>query len=143
MSSPVRQPPDLDRRSLPRTGRTDLLGVRLKPETIELAKQLAVRQRRTIGEVVERAIETYAALSEKPKDEKGFEPSTQLPSLREELARSKGPPEMSLLFEHPDVAKEVVARVLRALVELPAVPQPQTLQRKTAARKDRKGKTYA
>lgn len=59
----------LKSRSLPRTGRTDLLGVRLKPDTIALAKQLALGQSRTLGDVVERSIETYSLLSGMTGDE--------------------------------------------------------------------------
>lgn len=50
-----------DGRSLRATGRTAQMATRIKPETLQLLRQLAARDRITMAEVVERALELYAS----------------------------------------------------------------------------------
>lgn len=49
-----------DGRSLRATGRTAQLATRIKPETLQLLRQFAARDRITMAEVIERALELYA-----------------------------------------------------------------------------------
>jgi hypothetical protein len=61
----LRQPDDLpeitDGRSLRATGRTAQLATRIKPESLQLLRQLAARDRVTMAEVIERALDLYAS----------------------------------------------------------------------------------
>jgi hypothetical protein len=98
MSARNRQRPVLDGRSLRRTGRTDLLGVRLKPETIELAKHLALDEDRTIGDIVERSIDIYSLVSEISKDK---ELLRSLEMLRPPSTRGRLPRLYSHLADEP------------------------------------------
>jgi hypothetical protein len=50
-----------DGRSLRATGRTAQLATRVKPETLQQLRQLAARDRITMAEVIERALEMYAS----------------------------------------------------------------------------------
>jgi hypothetical protein len=43
------------------TGRTAQLSTRVQPETLQLLRQLAVRDRITMAEVIERALDLYAS----------------------------------------------------------------------------------
>lgn len=60
----LRQPEEMpvinDGRSLRATGRTTQLSTRVQPETLHLLRQLAARDRITMAEVIERALEIYA-----------------------------------------------------------------------------------
>jgi hypothetical protein len=59
----LRQPEELpeitDGRSLRATGRTAQLSTRIKPETVQLLRQLAVRDKITMAEIIERALDLY------------------------------------------------------------------------------------
>jgi hypothetical protein len=61
----LRQPEEMpvisDGRSLQATGRTAQLSTRVKPETLQLLRQLAVRDRITMAEVIERALGLYSS----------------------------------------------------------------------------------
>jgi hypothetical protein len=61
----LRQPEEMpvitDGRSLRATGRTAQLSTRVQPETIHLFRQLAARDRITMAEVIERALDLYAS----------------------------------------------------------------------------------
>lgn len=61
----LRQPEELpvisDGRSLRATGRTAQLSTRVNPETVQLLRQLAARDRITMAEVIERALDLYAS----------------------------------------------------------------------------------
>ena len=61
----LRRPEDLplisDGRSLRATGRTAQLSTRVKPETVQLLRQLAARDGVTMAEVIERALDLYAS----------------------------------------------------------------------------------
>lgn len=61
----LRQPEELpeitDGRSLRATGRTAQLATRIKPETLQVLRQLAARDRITMAEVIERALDLYAS----------------------------------------------------------------------------------
>jgi hypothetical protein len=61
----LRQPEEMpgitDGRSLRATGRTDQLSTRVKPETLHLLRQLAMRDRITMAEVIEKALDLYAS----------------------------------------------------------------------------------
>jgi hypothetical protein len=50
-----------DGRSLRATGRTAQLATRVKPETLQLLRQLAAREGITMAEVIEKALDMYAS----------------------------------------------------------------------------------
>lgn len=61
----LRQPEEpaliADGRSLRATGRTAQLATRVKPETLQQLRQLAARDKITMAEVIERALDLYAS----------------------------------------------------------------------------------
>lgn len=61
----LRQPEEqafiADGRSLRATGRTAQLATRVKPETLQQLRQLAARDRITMAEVIEKALDLYSA----------------------------------------------------------------------------------
>lgn len=61
MRQPEEMPVITDGRSLHATGRTAQLATRVKPETLQLLRQLAARDRITMAEVIEKAIDLYAS----------------------------------------------------------------------------------
>jgi hypothetical protein len=58
---PEEMPVITDGRSLRATGRTAQLSTRVKPETLHLLRQLAARDRITMAELIERALDLYAS----------------------------------------------------------------------------------
>lgn len=67
---PTHAKPRIDRRTLPRTGRTALLGVRVTEAFPDYVRQLANRERCTIGALIENAVyKVYPRRAAKrPKD---------------------------------------------------------------------------
>lgn len=61
LQQPEELPEITDGRSLRATGRTTQLSTRVKPETVQLLRQLAARDRITMAEVIERALDLYAS----------------------------------------------------------------------------------
>jgi hypothetical protein len=65
MKDNLRQPEEMpvisDGRSLRATGRTAQLSTRVQPETLQQLRQLAARDRITMAEVIERALDLYAS----------------------------------------------------------------------------------
>jgi hypothetical protein len=61
LQQPEESPVIADGRSLRATGRTAQMATRINPEKLNLLRQLAARDRITMAEVIERALDLYAS----------------------------------------------------------------------------------